>query len=68
MQNLFVVAMTDTFEQLIGEAFDDHRIHAFFFAKVPHKLFQIEFQVLKNKDEFAVSMDYLAKTHYVGMI
>lgn len=57
MQNFLLVAMTDSFDELVGETFDYQRIHAFFLAEVVHVLFQVVLQIFKNQDKFPIGVD-----------
>lgn len=43
------MAMRNAFEQLIGKALDNKRVHAFLFAVVAHKLLEIVLQILENQ-------------------
>lgn len=68
MQYFFLMAMGDTFDELIGETLDDKRIHAFLFAEIVHKLLQIVLQILEDQHQLSVCVDHLAKMNDVGMV
>lgn len=48
MQYFFLMAMGDTFDELIGETLDYKRIHALLFAKIVHELLEVVLQILED--------------------
>ena len=68
MKDFFLMAMANAFEQLIGEAFDDERVHAFFLAEIVHKLLEVVFQVFKDKDQLSIGVDHFSQVYDVDMV
>lgn len=68
MKYFFLVAMSDSFEQLIGEALDDVWLHALFFGVVIHELFQIVLQIFEDQNEFAISVDDFSQIDDVDVV
>lgn len=57
MEYFLFVAVVYAFEELVGEAFDDERVHTFLFGEVAHKFLKVVFQILENEDKLAIRMD-----------
>lgn len=68
MKDFLLVAMPNALKQLVGKAFDDQRIHAFFLAKIIHKLFQVVLEIFENKDEFPVGVDDFSQVDDIDMV
>lgn len=61
------MAIVDSFKELITKAFDDERIHAFFFCEVTHIFFQIILKILKDEYKFSIGMHDLPKSHNIDV-
>ena len=67
MQNFFLMAMGDASDELIGEALDNKRIHALFFAEIVHELLEVVLQILEHQHQLSVGVDHLAEGNDIGV-
>lgn len=68
MEDFFLMAMGDAFDELIGEALDYKRVHALLFAEIVHELLEVVLQILKDKHQLSIGMDDLSKIDDVRVI
>ena len=67
MKDLFLVTVSNTPQKLIGKSLNDPRVESLFPTEATHVLFEVEFEELKNEDEFAVGVDDFSESDHVGM-
>lgn len=68
MQYFFLVAMFDALQKLISKTFHNHRIHALLFAKVIHEFLKVVLQILKDKNQFFISMYNFVEMDDIDMV
>ena len=67
MENLSLVAVRNSLQQLISETLDDSWVKALLFAEAVHILLEIVVEELEDKDELAICMDDFTKRNDVRM-
>ena len=67
MKDLFLMAVGDTFEELVGEPLDDAGIQSLLPAEATHVLLEIVLEVFEDQDQLAVGVDDLAERDDVGV-
>ena len=61
------MTMVNTSQELIGEALNDDRVHAFLFAEPIHELLEVVFKILENEDEFAIGVNDFSEAYNIGV-
>jgi len=61
MEDLPFMAVSDAFQQLIGEALHDARVKTLLLAEAVHVLLEVVVEKLEDKDELAISVDDLSE-------
>ena len=61
MEDLPFMAVSDAFQQLIGEALHDARVKTLLLAEAVHVLLEVVVEKLEDEDELAISVDDLSE-------
>jgi hypothetical protein len=68
VQYFLLVAISDSSQELIGEAFDYEGIHSLFLAEVIHVFLEVEIEIFEDEYEFAVGVDDFSQIDDVDVV